>query len=388
VRIAMLALSDFETDSRVRRAADALAERGHQVDLFCVASKVATSEPRYPSVNISRLGISRRRAGTSRYAFEFVAFFLWALAHVTARHLRRRYDVVYVHNMPNFLVFAALVPKMGGASVVLDVHDPAPELVASIHGGHPPGWLLRLARVEERVSLSIANAVITVNESMRRRMVALCPTRVPVAVVMNLPDPTRFVPPPMSPGSRNGHHLVYSGNIAYRNGVDLVVRAVGQLADEFPSLRLRVIGDGEAASAVSALARDLGVGERVEFLHWVPYEQLPRLVADATAGISPQREDIFGSLVFSMKVPDYVSLGLPVICSAIPTMRHYFTDDELLFFEPGSTDDLAAAIRKVLTDPAAAQERAARARQKLERLDPSAQEETLISTVEASRRSR
>jgi glycosyltransferase involved in cell wall biosynthesis len=384
----MLALSEFETDPRVRRAADALAKRGHHVDLFCVTSPIATSEPRHPSVNIARLRISRRRAGTCRYAFEFVAFFLWALAHVTARHLRRRYEVVYVHNMPNFLVFAALVPKMGGAGVVLDVHDPAPELFASLHGGHPPGWLLRLARAEERISLSMANAVITVNESMRRRIGALYPTCVPVAVVMNLPDSTRFVPPPMLLGTRNGDQLVYSGSIAYRNGVDLVVRALGLLAEEFPSLRLRVIGDGAATPDVSALARDIGVGERVEFLHWVPYEQLPPLVADATAGISPQREDIFGSLVFSMKVPEYVSLGLPVICSAIPTMRHYFTDDELLFFEPGSTDDLAAAIRKVLTDPAAAQERAARARQKLERLGASSQMETLISTVEASRRSR
>jgi glycosyltransferase involved in cell wall biosynthesis len=384
----MLALSVFETDPRVRQAVDVLAERGHQVDLFCVTSPEGTSEPRHPSVNISRLRISRRRrAETSRYAFECAAFFLWALAHVTARHLRRRYDVVYVHNMPNFLVFAALVPKMGGASVVLDVHEPAPELIASLQGGHAPGWLLWLARAEERVSLSIANAVITVNESMRRRICALYPTHVPVAVVMMLPDPTRSVPPPMSAGSRNGDQLVYSGSIAYRNGVDLVVRAVGQLADEFPSLRLRVIGDGPAAPAVSALARDLGVGDRVEFLHSVPYEQLPPLLADATAGISSQRGDIFGALVFSIKVPEYVSLGLPVICSAIPTMRDYFTDDEVLFFEPGSTDDLAAAIRKALTDPEAAQERATRARQKLERLDPSAQKKTLISTVEATRRS-
>ena len=84
-----------------------------------------------------------------------------------------------------------------------------------------------------------------------------------------------------------------------------------------------------------------------------------------------------------MKVAEYVALGLPVICSGIATMRHYFSDDELLFFEPENAEDLARAIRVLLTDPAAAEERAARSRMKLDKLDWPAQKETLVETVEA-----
>jgi glycosyltransferase involved in cell wall biosynthesis len=84
-----------------------------------------------------------------------------------------------------------------------------------------------------------------------------------------------------------------------------------------------------------------------------------------------------------MKVAEYVALGLPVICSGIATMRHYFADDELLFFEPGNPEDLARAIRALLTNPAAAGERAARSRMKLDKLDWPAQKETLVKTVEA-----
>ena len=84
-----------------------------------------------------------------------------------------------------------------------------------------------------------------------------------------------------------------------------------------------------------------------------------------------------------MKVAEYVALGLPVICSGIATMRHYFSDDELLFFEPEDAEDLARAIRDLLTDPAAAEQRAARSRIKLDKLDWPAQKETLVETVEA-----
>ena len=126
------------------------------------------------------------------------------------------------------------------------------------------------------------------------------------------------------------------------------------LAGEFPLLRFRVIGEGPALESVARLAEDLGVADRVEFRGFVPNGQIPSLLRDATAGISPQRGGAFGSLVFSMKVAEYVFLGLPVICSGIATMRYYFSDDELLFFEPANAVDLARAIRALLADPAAA----------------------------------
>jgi glycosyltransferase involved in cell wall biosynthesis len=84
-----------------------------------------------------------------------------------------------------------------------------------------------------------------------------------------------------------------------------------------------------------------------------------------------------------MKVAEYIALGLPVVCSGTATMRHYFSEDELMFFEPENAEDLARAIRAVLTNPAAAGERAARSRMKLDKLDWPAQEETLVETVEA-----
>jgi glycosyltransferase involved in cell wall biosynthesis len=84
-----------------------------------------------------------------------------------------------------------------------------------------------------------------------------------------------------------------------------------------------------------------------------------------------------------MKVAEYIALGLPVVCSGIATMRHYFSDDELLFFEPGNAEDLARAVRVLLTDPAAAAGRAARSRMKLGDLDWPAQKKTLVETVEA-----
>jgi glycosyltransferase involved in cell wall biosynthesis len=366
----------------VRRAARALTDNGHQVDVFAVSNRAATEKKNSSGfLRVRLLRMRKQQTGMVGYAFEYGVFFAWAFALVSLLHVRRRYDVVYVHNMPNFMVFTGLLPKLGGAKIVLDVHDPVAELLADMRGRDLGPWTRRLVDAEERVSVSFSDALITVNESMRRRLSAV--SGKPVAVVMNLPDHRPDEPTPASRGREDGDWLVYFGNIAHRNGVDLAVRALSMLADEFPSLRFRVIGEGPALAFVVELAAHLGVADRLEFSGFVPSDRVPSLASGAAAGISPQRGGPFGSLVFSMKVPDYVALGLPVICSGIATMRHYFSDEELLFFAPDDAADLARAIRDLLLDPAAAAERTARARVKLDKLDWTAQKETLVKTVEA-----
>jgi glycosyltransferase involved in cell wall biosynthesis len=378
MRVAMIAYTAYEMDARVKRAAEALVERGHHVDVFAVSHGGIRPASDNGLLRIHRLRMRKQRTAAARYAFEYVGFFAWAFVLVSFFHVRRAYHVVYAHNMPNFLVFAGLVPKIARAGIVLDIHDPAAELLACIRGRELPRWMQRLATAEERVSMSFADAVITVNESMRQRLSAI--SRRPVAVVMNLPDPAVFGPRRASPQA--GQWLVYSGTIAHRNGLDLVVRALSLLAAEFPLLRFRIIGEGPAVESVLRLAEDEGVADRVEFQGLVPHHEIPAMVSDAVAGISAQREDAFGTLVFSVKVAEYIALGLPVICAGTATMRHYFGADEMLFFEAADAEDLARAIRDLLANPAAADERALRSQVKLGTLGWSAQKETLVETVE------
>jgi glycosyltransferase involved in cell wall biosynthesis len=381
LRIAMIAYTLYPFDPRVKRAVGALTESGHHIDVFTIACDGMRTDGDGGPSRIYVLSIKKQQTGLARYAFEYGAFFLWAFALVSLLHAKRKYDVIYVHNMPNFLVFAGLVPKIGGAKIVLDVHDPAAELLTVIRGRDLPPWVKRLANAEERISFSFSDRLITVNESMRRRLSAVSSR--PLSVVMNLPDLGRFAPLEALRDNDGFEWIVYTGTVAHRNGVDLIVRAIPLLAGDFPSLRFRIIGEGPALESLERLAEDLGVADRIEFRGLVANGQIPSLLGDATAGISPQRGGVFGSLVFSMKVAEYIALGLPVICSGTATMRHYFSDDDLLFFEPENVEDLARAIRVLLTHPEAARGRVTRSRMKLDELDWTAQKKTLVETVEA-----
>ena len=77
-------------------------------------------------VDIRRVPIKRRRGGVFGYIHQYSAFLLISSAIFAVRSLTRRYDLVYVHNMPDVLVLGGLVPKAFGAKMILDLHDPAP----------------------------------------------------------------------------------------------------------------------------------------------------------------------------------------------------------------------------------------------------------------------
>src|SRR5690606_36351808 len=126
----------------------------------------------HDGVRVRRLPVRRHRnRGMAVQMLEYLAFFVLAAAVMTARHVRRPYAAVQVHNLPDFLVFCALVPRLLGAAVILDLHALMPEFLASRTGsgmGHP---LVRLVAWQERLAFRFADRVVTVTDVWRDTLI-------------------------------------------------------------------------------------------------------------------------------------------------------------------------------------------------------------------------
>src|SRR5205807_4958117 len=79
------------------------------------------------------LHIRRARGNFLRYLFEYFTTGLLGGLKLAQLNFRSRLDVVHVHNMPDILVLAGIIPWLSGSKLVLDVHDPMPELYMSWH---------------------------------------------------------------------------------------------------------------------------------------------------------------------------------------------------------------------------------------------------------------
>src|SRR5262249_52519136 len=100
------------------------------------------------------------------------SFFVKAWGRVAKSHLLRLYDFFPVYSLPHFLVFVALVPKLMGAKVVLDVHDILPELYASKFGVGRKSLGFKIMLFLERVSAAFADHVITANHLWQERLLS------------------------------------------------------------------------------------------------------------------------------------------------------------------------------------------------------------------------
>ncbi len=239
-RVAMVSFSLFPFDPRPRRAADALFGQGMIVDFFCEGEKTAPKREVVNGINVWRLPISHGRGGKLRYAYEYSAFILMASAALALRSLRRRYDLVYVHNMPDVLVLSGLMPKMLGAKVILDQHDPMPELMTTIFNLDPDSLSVRLVKRLEKWSLACANLVITVNVTCKRIFATRsCPPE-KIGVVMNSPNEDIFPfqvtskdePRNQTPNKR--FVIMCHGSIVERNGLDLAIAALARVKESVP----------------------------------------------------------------------------------------------------------------------------------------------------------
>ncbi len=131
-RAAMVTFSSYPADPRPRRAAETLLKEGMTVDLICLGDEKELKHEIRDGLDISRVRITHNRGGTLSYAYKYSSFILISASILASRSLKRRYDLVYVHNMPDILVVSSLVPKALGAKVILDQHDPMPELMMTI----------------------------------------------------------------------------------------------------------------------------------------------------------------------------------------------------------------------------------------------------------------
>jgi glycosyltransferase involved in cell wall biosynthesis len=353
-RICVISKSHLPFDARVARETQALAQAGHDVDIICGKFEDQPFLERAGRISIYRLPIARKRGSRLRYAFEFVTFQLGAAALAGALHLRHPYSVVETTSLPDWLVFAAIVPRLLGARVLLDLHEVAPEYGMTKYKVPPSHPSIRLLTLWEKASIRFADFVTTCSEQMRERFIERGAPADKIDVVLNSFDEDRFMPDRVVPASRpdGAFVLVSHGTIEENYGLDIAVRAVALLKDRIPGLRLEIYGDGTHRPFVQSLSRDLGLEKQVWFSEgFSPMEQVLPHIAAADIGLVTVRRDAFRDVTLCIKMFDFVSMRKPVVISRTRAVDAYFGDECFEKFESGDERDLARAIYALYADP-------------------------------------
>jgi glycosyltransferase involved in cell wall biosynthesis len=210
-------------------------------------------------------------------------------------------------------------------------------------------------RLQERLAIAAADAVLTVNDALRDRLVHLGVRPDKVTVILNAPDLDLFDPlrQPGRPFMADGIlRLVYAGALTPTYEVDVAIAALAELRRLRPELPvvLDVYGRGDAEAALRTRAAELGLADRVRLHGRIPLEDVPAAVAAADIGLAPTRRTEMTDYSLSTKLLEYAAMGKPVVASALPTVRRYFAPDTVACYVPGDQGDLARVILDLVDD--------------------------------------
>jgi glycosyltransferase involved in cell wall biosynthesis/peptidoglycan/xylan/chitin deacetylase (PgdA/CDA1 family) len=360
-RVCSVVFSYYPSDPRPRRAAEALVQQGMEVDVICL--KVADDGPSRAvlnGVNIRHLPFRHRRGGKFNYIYQYAAFICTTFVLLAFRSLTRRYQLIHIHNMPDVLVFSALVPKLLGAKVILDLHDPMPELMTTIFGFSAESRPVRLLKRFEKWSTAFADAVITVNRACEKIFTSRSCRADKLHVVMNAPDDRIFsareavAPAWGQAGDSRPFVLMYHGSIVERHGLDLAVDAVEKVRPHIPNIELRVYGRMTPfLQQVMEQVDKRGLQDAVRYRGEIPIEKVVTAIDESDLGIISNRRSIFTEINTPTRIFEYLSRGKALIAPRAGGIQDYFSDDDLLLFNLGDADDLARQIRFARENPAA-----------------------------------
>jgi glycosyltransferase involved in cell wall biosynthesis len=389
-RAAIVLYSYYATDPRPRREAEALQRAGMEVEVICLRpSPDSPWRQNLNGIEVFQMPLKRRRAGKLVYIAQYAWFLTCAFFVVSTRNFSRRYRLVHVHNMPDFLVFSALLARALGAKVILDLHDPMPELFRSIYGLPENHFIVRWLKKMERRSIAFADLVLTPNLAFKELFTSRSCGPGKIETVMNSPETTIFDPRKYPPG--NGHPvadkpfvLMYHGLIVERHGLDLAIQAVAQLRTRIPGLRLHMYGEPtDYSKKIEAQVQELQL-EGIVYSHgFKPLVEIAKDISKIDLGLIPNRLSSFTQINFPTRIFEYLAMHKPVLVPGTKGIRDYFHDDEILFFEAGNVADLAAKIEWAYQHPAELQNVMARGLEIYERNNWNAEEKRLVKLVTA-----
>ncbi len=350
MRVCMLSYSFYGDDTRVQQYASALVERGDEVDVLALSREGYPAEEVVDGMKVFRIQSRRRdERGPLAYLYRVVRFLIRSSIIMTRQHRARPYDLIHVHSVPDFLVFAALIPKLSGARVILDIHDILPELYASKFKVSQSSFVFRLLKLIERCSIGFAHHVIIANHLWYECLISRSLRREKCTPICHYPDLRCFFPHART-RTDGKFIMMYPGTLNWHQGLDVAVKAFAKIVNQAPNAEFHIYGEGPTKSMLADLAQNLGLDGRIYFYDFKPTHDIAQIMSQADLAVVPKRADSFGNEAVSTKVSEFMALGIPVLQSRTKVGTYYDTESRVRFFESENVDDLAKCMLLLIRD--------------------------------------
>ncbi len=345
MKICMLAYTFYSTDNRVRRYAESLVNIGHSVEV--IALKENDSEANWGKLNgVNIYRIQKRSVNEKKkldYLIRLILFFLRSSYFLTKKQLSQPYEIIHVHNMPDFLVFSAWYAKLTKAKIILDIHDIFPECYLSKFKKTKTSFTYRMLILLEKACVRFADHVIIANHIWEKTLLSRSVTKEKCTTILNYPDPKIFTQQHTKKDT-NKFIMMYPGSLNWHQGLHVAINAIAIIKNQIPEAEFHIYGSGPSKESLKELIAQHNLEEKILFKQRLPLHKMANEMAKADMGIVPKVANSFGDEAFSTKIFEFMAMGLPVIVSDTKVDKFYFNDSLVKFFKSEDEQNLSEAM--------------------------------------------
>jgi len=340
--------------SHVKGFLTGLAQRSARCEIFSGRSLPLTIFPVHELPNRRRRYVFRESLALS-YNWRFVAGVQERLGGSKPAFLYQRHG--------RFVVAGAVLARCLHCPLVLEYNGS--EVWVTKHWD--PTRFTRWLKLCEEISLAAASVVVVVSDVLQQELIARGIPADKILVNPNAVDPTRFYPDCGGEAVREqlgfqAHHNVigFIGSFSYWHGISVLQAAIEMILkeqeanDSMPEMRFLLIGDGPLLEGMREALEPYCKKSWVVFTGQLSHDRAPSHLDSTDILVSPHvpmpdGKPFFGS---PTKLFEYMAMGKPIVASSLDQLARVLTHRHTAWLiEPGSSTELAAAIRSLAMDP-------------------------------------
>ena len=314
-----------------------LEKMGHTVTVVTAQFGALPAKEKHGDVTIYRVAALRRKLDRSN-PLEQIAFILSASFQT-------------IRLLPSFKPDATLaffgVPSGAVAWLLKKLYN-IPYII-SLRGGDVPGFRPYDFRVYHRLMAPFLRTIwknaagIVANSNGLRQLANTFDAHFEIPVIPNGIDLHMYT---STERDWSFPRLLSAGRVVHQKGLDLAMRALGELKELI--WEWRIAGDGPQMHVLQSLAKELGIENRVHFLGWQSREQLIASYKQANVFLFPSRHEGMPNAML-----EAMASGLPIVASCIAGSEELVLDGQTGFLFPSEDiESMQAVLKKILGDPA------------------------------------
>jgi len=317
MKILMVLEGEFPPDERVEKEAVSLIDAGHKVYLVCYTKTNRKEQEEYKKLKVYRKPIPKFIYKSSIGCLKFPYYFNFWRRFLHGLLKNESFDVIHIHDLPLVQIGLEIKQKYR-IPLIFDMHENYPAfLETAIHVNTFPGNLFysgKQWRKYEKKSVHQCDNIITVVEEMKDRIKGLGVSGKRIIVLPNTPD-IRGMKIHKNKPDNNYLTLFYTGGLNIHRGLQVIIRGLKLVVEQYPNIRLWVVGSGSFKPFLEHLTNKLDLEKYIRFFDWKEQDEIFGLLAQSDIALIPHLKSEQTDNSSPNKLFQYMLMGKPIISS-------------------------------------------------------------------------